>query len=191
MSVRGYSDRQLLERVQLLGSFTHFPKGYWILGVRSDEDAFDKFDDKFYLFRGKKFIMVTSGTTNPGAKPMLNYKQFNRKGVAVLKANQWYINCWRSGLHRKRMPALKQVRPMAFFRDWNKDKRIDEMGTLEHSLIGCEFHTATYSKDMSFVRRLIGGWSAGCQVANNTKDYYKMLEHIGTAPISYCLIKEF
>ena len=65
-NVRGYNDDELLERVKGLDSFTKFPKNYWILGVQSQEDATNKFDDKFYIFKGVKYVMVTKGTTNAG-----------------------------------------------------------------------------------------------------------------------------
>jgi hypothetical protein len=41
--------------------------GYCGISLKSDEDAYDRFDDKFYLFKGEDFIMVTTGTTNAGS----------------------------------------------------------------------------------------------------------------------------
>jgi len=49
-NVRSYTDEELLKKVKSLPSFKSIPKGYWILGVQSDEDKFNAFDDKFYLF---------------------------------------------------------------------------------------------------------------------------------------------
>lgn len=190
-NVRSYTDKQLTTRAFSLDSFAYIPSGYWLLGVQSNEDAYNEFDDKFYLFKGNRFIMVLSGTTNAGASAIMNYKKFNPKGVAVLKTNEWYYNCWQAGLHKGKMRALKQIAPMKFYRDWNKNRRIEETGKLREGIIGCEFHTATYTDNMNFVRKLIGGWSAVCQVANSTKDYYKVLALVGTNKVSYCLLKEF
>ena len=41
--VRAYTDKQLLEKVISLSTFNGIPKGYWLLGVRSNEDEPDKF----------------------------------------------------------------------------------------------------------------------------------------------------
>ena len=65
-NVRFYTDKQILDRVKSLPSFQFIPSDYWLCGIRSTEDKSDNYDDKFYLFKGEKFIMVTSGTTNPG-----------------------------------------------------------------------------------------------------------------------------
>ena len=65
-NVRAYTDKELLARVSELPDFNGIPEGYWPLFVRSQEDEFDRFDDKVYLFKDKNFVMVTSCTTNKG-----------------------------------------------------------------------------------------------------------------------------
>jgi hypothetical protein len=72
--VRSYTSKQLLDKVKTLKSFVVIPSGYWILGVQSNEDAYDRFDDKFYLFKGEDFIMVTTGTTNAGSDGQQNFE---------------------------------------------------------------------------------------------------------------------
>ena len=64
--VRTYNDKQLLDKVKTLPNFKSIPSEHWILGVRSNEDNPNSFDDKFYLFKGEEFVWMTSGTTNPG-----------------------------------------------------------------------------------------------------------------------------
>jgi len=50
-NVREYTDLQLLARVANLPNFKGFPKsGVLDVWVRSDEDEFDRFDDKVYSF---------------------------------------------------------------------------------------------------------------------------------------------
>jgi hypothetical protein len=83
MSVRNYTDKQLLDRAKSLPKYKSIPTTYWILCVRSDEDANDVFDDKVYLFCGEKFIMVSPCTTNKG-----------NKGTGVVCADVWY---WKPG----------------------------------------------------------------------------------------------
>ena len=87
--VKNYTDAQLLARAVKTKGFIKIPENYWILGVRSKEDRFNEFDDKFYLFKGEQFIMVMSGTTNPGANGLLNPEKYNERGVAVVVADKW------------------------------------------------------------------------------------------------------
>ena len=45
-NVKNYTDKQLLDRVMSLKSFTFIPAGLWLLFVRSNEDQNNVFDDK-------------------------------------------------------------------------------------------------------------------------------------------------
>ena len=190
-NVKKYTDRQLLERVSSLDSFSGFPTGYWILGVRSNEDAYNKPDDKFYVFKGIEFIMVTSGTTNSGDYGILNYRKWNRKGVFVLKSDEFYYDMWANGKHKNKMDALVQVSSVKGYRDGNKDKKTDEIGEMEEGLFGINFHGMSY-KSKTFVKKYIGAWSVGCQVCNIATAYYSILTLVKNQKrISYCLLKEF
>lgn len=190
--VKNYSKKDLLLRVKELSSYRGIPNGYWILGVQSNEDLYDKYDDKFYLFKGTEFIMVTTGTTNAGSTGIKNYQRYNKKGVLVVKTNEWYYDLWKPGYHRGKMPALRQNKPIKYYRDWNKNNVIEEIGKMYEGMRGINFHTVSYQKIPGFIRRLIGGWSAGCQVINNVSRYYKMLRYTWKQPTTtYCLIKEF
>jgi len=190
--VKGYSDVQLLNKVKSLSSFKGIPENFWLLGVQSQEDTYNQFDDKFYLFKGEEFILVTSGTTNAGATGIKKFTKFHLKGVAVIKTNEWYYGLWKYGLHKKKMLALKQVRPIKYYRDSNKNSKIEEKGKLYEGLIGIDFHTDTYIEGSNIFRKFINGWSLGCQVVNNIKDYYKILYIVkDQKEVDYCLIKEF
>lgn len=190
--VKGYSDKQLLDRVKSLPSYKYIPNEYWILGVQSQEDTYNKFDDKFYLFKGEEFILVTSGTTNSGATGLKNFTKFHLKGTAVIKTDEWYYGLWKYGIHKGRMLALKQVSPIKYYRDWNRNKKVEEMGKLYEGFIGIDFHTDTYRSDLSIFKRFINGWSLGCQVVNNIEDYYNILYRVREQRrVDYCLIKEF
>lgn len=189
--MKNYTDEQLLNKVKSLKSFIRIPNDYWILGVQSNEDKFNEFDDKFYLFKGEKFIMVTTGTTNAGLTGLKNYSTYNAEGCAVIKTNEWYYTLWRPGLHKGKMRALKQYSAIKYYRDWNKNEKAEEIGNMREGIIGINFHTASY-QPYNVITKLIGGWSTGCQVCNNTADYYKILDYIGNQDVvSYCLIKEF
>lgn len=201
--VKKYTDKQLLDRVQTLENFKEFPKGRWILGVRSQADLPNKFDDKFYEYQETEFIRVVTGTTNPGITILKNgFKRFNNVGAAVLKSDFWYYNVWKYGLHRGKMPALRQVGNAVYvFRDGDQDGKSEELGEAKRGYFGINYHTNTYNfsaKNLEVTRENIQNWSAGCQVVNDRKTYFKQMEWYEKALkngsqkwVSYCLINEF
>lgn len=190
--VKSYTDKQLLARVKSLKSYRSIPDGYWILGVQSTADAYDEFDDKFYVFKGEQFIMVTSGTTNAGRDGLQNFSRYNKNGVAVIKTNEWYLNLWSFGLHKGKMEALRQVNNIKYYRDGNKNLKIEEVGPMYDGVIYANFHTVSYEKRSNFVLKFIGGWSVACQVVNDVSKYYQIIELTKKQKfVTYCLIKEF
>lgn len=192
--VRAYTDKELLDKVKSLSNFKGIPKDYWLLGVRSKEDTPDVFDDKFYLFKGEKFIMVTTGTTNPG-KTILKggWKSYNKDGAFILKSDFWHHNIWMNGKHKGKMKALVQYgAEVVGFRDGNNNEKSEEIGKQYSGWYGINFHLNSYSVLRGVVSWFIGGWSAGCQVCNNATDYYKIIELVkNQKTVSYCLLKEF
>lgn len=180
-NVKSYTDKQLLARVKSISKFTHIPVGFWLLFVRSEEDAFNKFDDKAYLFKGEQFISVTSCTTNKGPN-----------GTAVIRSDQWLYDGFIFGLHNGKMEALRQNKPFWFFRDTNKDEKTDEAGKEFCENIQVQFHGATYIKGADTEREEIGPWSEGCIVANKNKEYEAIISTVKPQKIvSGVLIKEF
>lgn len=179
--VRSYTNDQLLARVKSLPNYLYIPTDVWILGVRSNEDLTDVFDDKFYVFRGSEFLMVTSGTTNKGLK-----------GSAVMCADMWHYELYKYGLHKGKMKALKQMKSVCYHRDFDKDGKTDEDGICYNGLIGLNFHGSTYVEGSKHVATKIGGWSEGCQVCNKNEDYEKIIRLVkNQANVTYCLINEF
>ncbi len=87
-NVKNYKDQQILDRIESHAEgFTHFPNNFWMIYVRSQENAFNIFDDKRYLFNGEKFVAVASCTTNAGKYGLKSYSEYNQLGCAVLKSN--------------------------------------------------------------------------------------------------------
>ena len=192
-NVKSYTDEQLLNRVKQIEGFDKIPDEYWILGVASEENQADVFDDKFYLFKGEKFIMVTSGTVNTGSYGLLNWKKWSSKGAFVIKQDQWIYNFWKTDhMHKGKMQAFGQIMPCKGYRDNDNDKIAEEQGEIVSGVYGINFHTVSY-KMVEIVKKFIGGWSVGCQVCNNTKDYYRIIKLVKGYQkyISYCIIKEF
>lgn len=193
--MKSYTDKQILDKCKSLSSYKFIPLGYWICGVRSNEDKSDTYDDKFYLFKSEKFITVTSGTTNPGKWGLNNFSTYNSKGCAVVKADEWTYDLWANGLHKGKMRALVQVNPINYYRDNNKNDKSEEIGVIQKGIIGINFHTCTYEKPNNlkkFIGWVIGKWSEGCMVVNKSEEYYGIIMLLlKQSRISYCLLKEF
>jgi hypothetical protein len=190
--VRSYKDNELLDKVKTLKNYTGIPANYWLLGVRSNEDTANTFDDKIYLFKGSEFIDVTSATTNPGTPTLKQFEKVNKKGAAVLKAEQWYYDVWKYGKHNGKVDALLQLgASVQVYRDTDKDNQSEEQGVLDTGYFGINFHPNTYDLSKP-VGSSIGWWSAGCQVVNNPTKYKKIISLLKSQKnVTYCLINEF
>jgi len=190
--VRPYTDKQLLERVKTLHNYIGIPKGYWLLGVRSQDDIPNTFDDKIYLFKGEEFVVVTSATTNAGTPTLKQFEKVNKKGAAVLKSDEWYYDVWKYGKHNGKVEALLQLgAPVQVYRDTDKDDKSEEQGKIDTGYFGINFHPNTYDLSKPSGTN-IGWWSAGCQVVNKV-DIYKIIIRLvkNQANVTYCLINEF
>jgi hypothetical protein len=190
--VRNYTTSQLLEKVREIDGFKGYPQEYWLLGVRSNEDTANRYDDKFYLFLGEQFVLVTSGTTNPGTPTLMQFEKVNKKGAAVLNADKWYYNVWHFGKHQGKVDALLQLgAPVEVYRDTDKDDDSEEQGVLDRGYFGINFHPNTY-KPSAPKTNVIGWWSAGCQVVNDLNTYKRIITMCKPQKVvSYCLINEF
>jgi hypothetical protein len=201
-NIRKFSDAEILNKIASLPSFKGFPSGKYIVGMQSLEDAFNTFDDKFYIFENtgsaltkdktlQKFLMVTSGTTNAGVNGLMKYDTYNPHGVAVLKTNEIYYDVWKFGLHRGKIEALRQVKPFLISRDGDKDQKVEE-GVSIPVMCGINFHSNTYNLASTEVKEIIGAWSLGCQVCNNMKDYLKIIAMMKPQKsVTYILLKEW
>lgn len=192
--VRQYKDKELLDRVKTLKTFSSIPTNRWILGVRSKADIPNQFDDKFYIFEGEKFIDVLIGTTNPGITILKNFYKYNPKGAAIVAADKWYRDLWVFGMHRGKIPALLQLGSMiTIYRDGDKDDKSEELGKSENGFYGINFHLNDYNLQSKLTKKMINGWSAGCQVPNETLKYLKQMQYFEKCghKVTYCLINEF
>jgi hypothetical protein len=193
-NVRIYTDTDILQRIKSLPSFKTLPTKRYIVGVRSNEDAENTPDDKFYIFEGERFITMTTGTTNPGA-PVLKggFLKYNKAGAAVVKGDEWYYDVWTYGLHAGKMPALRQVGNFIVYRDGDRDGKSEEIGKPTiGSGFGINFHTMDYNTKSKRILTSIGNWSAGCQVVNDVEKYYQLIPTFkGLGKISYVLLNEW
>lgn len=197
--VRAYTDQQLLDHVKKLPTFKVFPDGYWILGVRSNEDTPNVYDDKFYLFFNDAFVDVITGTTHAGGDVLKGgFLKYNKVGAFILKSDMWYQNMWMYTYRSTRGHELIQVHPVSGYRDGNKNDKAEEIGNILVGLFGINFHTNTFKWYNATMNWLIGSWSAGCQVTNNREKFIEWLMHFKDRKasgkqkyITYCLINEF
>lgn len=180
----------ILDRVKRLKSYKGIPTGYWICGVRSKSDIPDTFDDVFYLYKGEELILKTTGTTNPGITALKSFEKIGVSGAAVVKADEWYYDVWTPGLHKGKMRALRQRLPILYYRDNNKNDKSEAVGKVNSGMIGINFHASSYDIK-PFIYKKIGGWSYGCQVCNNIKDYYAIIDKTAKqTKISYVLLQD-
>jgi len=194
-NVKNYSINQILTKVESLPSFKSIPSDYWLFGVRSSHIIPNMFCDEMYQMKGQALIKVTSCTTDPGSPGLIDYKKYNNDGIAVVKDGEWYYNLWKYGMHKDKMPALKQINDILYYRDNNGNKTPEEIGVVHKGVIGIDWHTGTYLPELQAVKLVIpdvGTWSLGCQVMDVVKDYYAMLDLMkNQASVSYCLVKEW
>jgi hypothetical protein len=159
---------------------------FMFVGVRSTLDKPNEFDDLIGLVSNGKITWFT-GTTNPGVDWLKSL--MNPKGTAVLKPGQ-YVDTWAIGLHQGKYEAFKQVKPVTVFRDKNLNDKSEEAATTETGLFGINIHRA----NAAAISKIIGKWSAGCQVLNNPADFASVLASAkasGRKFFTYTLLKEF
>ena len=180
-NVKSYTDQELLKRVSELPSFKGYPETYWILAVRSKEDETDRFDDKCYLFRGSKFVLVTSCTTNKG-----------NKGTGVVCANVWNYGAWIIGKHKGKVKAGLQRIGFPYQRDFTKDGKTNPTTEIMKDIRGFNFHPASHDINQKIVKTNIGGWSEGCIVLNDIPTYLKVINLLEPQKIwSMVIVDEF
>ncbi len=193
---RTYTDAELLDRVSKLQYFTHMPDELLVV-VRSKADVFDRFDDKAYLYSDGKFIAMATCTTNPGSMSLLGgFKKRKVAGAAIIQSGKIYYDVYEFGYHKGRMPALKQVREMDYYRDGDCDQRSEEIGKPYRGNFATNYHFCSYESEEIVVkqqhRTYIGPWGEGCIVANAGKAYYVQINHVHKKkkPVSLAVILE-
>lgn len=106
-------------------------------------------------------------TTTPGVPWLLNPMQ--RKGAAILVSGQ-YTEAYALGRYKGK-DALLQVAPVKVYRDRNRNSTIDlDPDTIEEGLFGIHIHRA------GIFSKLVGTWSAGCQVFEKEADFEDFIE---------------
>ncbi len=190
-NVRSYTDREILDRVKSHArGFVDYPDGYWLIGIRSKEDEFNKFDDKFYLFYNKSFVAVYSGTTNPGSKGLKEYRDYNPDGAGILQSDRIVYDGYIRGESKGR-EVYRQFKPFPYYRDGDMDTLSEELGEVRLEVIHAHIHDAKMNGE-DVDREDINGWSLACQAFNNGlgwDQFMKLTEK--QSLLTYCILKEF
>lgn len=141
-----------------------------IIGIRSNDMTPDLFNDLIVVcwkYKGKWYIKKYDCTTDPGLYYL--QKPMNVKGTAIMVPGQ-YRGAYEVGKH-KGYTALRQKKPMKYWRDNNKDNRYDIGGKVYEEIGYTDIHRANeYLKS-----KYVGQWSAGCQVIADPKDWKEFI----------------
>lgn len=191
--MRAFTDKEVLDRVSGLPTFTGFPVGILDVWIRSAADVFDSFDDKAFTYecfgdtKPPKFIMARNGTTNAGSYGLKRFEDYNHLGCAVLKSDVIVYNSHTSGLHKGK-PAYRQAKGFPYFRDNNRNNRAEEIGTERNDIILANVHRAGVNSTV------IKNWSMAFLVTANLTKFLAFLDYMrskGNPPLTVCILKEW
>lgn len=192
-NVKNYTDKEILDRVETLSTFKGWKKGKYDIWIRSNEDEFDKFDDKAYNFEVKiegerpKFVQVHTGTTNAGSEGLLNFEKYGNTRCAILAADRIVYDSHILRKHKGQYLAYCQDKPWDYYEDTNHDKKADETGKLiTGETIGANDHAAG---DNSVN---IGGWSIACLVRNRKSEFNAFMNWMNSDKyVTVAILKEW
>lgn len=168
--------------------YAYFTKGNYnlnIIGVRSNQDnkVTNKFDDYLVVIYntdvGQKRQIYTI-TTEPGKPAML--KPSNNKGTAILAPGQ-YRSAYKIDKHNGKYNALCQRnKPVKVYRDNNKDLVYDyKPESAESGMFGINIHRS----NETWTRTTVDGYSAGCQVFNDYKEFTYFMQLVNKSAKIY------
>lgn len=160
-------------------NYAYFTNGEYnlnIIGVRANMDnrVTNRYDDVIvveYKENGKLIRKMWDITTEPGSKLMRNPS--NSKGTAILVPGQ-YRGVYKIDLHRGKYKALCQRNgSVKVYRDKDRDNVYDcDVNTIDKGWFGINIHRS----NETYTRTTIDGYSAGCQVFNNPKDFAEFMK---------------
>lgn len=151
-----------------------------VFGIRSVNSQSNQFDDIIGVaWKGKKgtYCLTGAATTDPGKYYLQN--PMNKNGTIIMVPGQ-YLNCYHIGLHAGKYDCFKQVGPMGYVRDNNKDTVLDfklyrypDLKKIHYfeGINGTNLHRASEWKIIQLVER----YSAGCQVVQDPTFYSRLL----------------
>lgn len=165
----------VLQEVKRLG-FKVFsgPYDMNIIGCRNPKPVPNTFDDKIkvvYQDNDLNWIEKTYTATTDAGLYFMN-RPMRSTGTAVLIDPFQYRGIFKLGSHKGKYQCLVQTKPMAVWRDNNKNDIIDEFNI--GSATAIQIHRASNKWRSQRVDR----WSAGCQVISDPNDFDSFMFHV-------------
>lgn len=189
--MRPFTDKEILDKIRTLPSFTGWPTGIMEVGIRSKADQYDVFDDKIATYDCTSgtpvFVMIRKGTTNTGSYGLKHFTDYNPEGAAVLKSDEIVYDSHEAGKHKGKA-AYRQMKSFPYYRDGNKNNRVEEVGPIHSGVIGANIHRAGSHSTV------IKNWSTGCIVTADEDQFLDWLDYCkskGYPKVSLCILKEF
>nr|WP_238937526.1 hypothetical protein [Pseudoalteromonas sp. S16_S37] len=145
-----------------------------IIGIRSDNTRANTFNDLIcvlYQQNGEWQLKQYKATTDAGI--YWRKHPMNVDGTAVLVAGQ-HLGLWTFGYHQGKYKALVQNKPVLVLRDNDKNEDLQTDGSqaeLQSGYFGINCHRAGEHVES----KLVGKWSAGCQVIADPRDYEEFI----------------
>lgn len=135
-------------------------------GIRTEDNFANTFND--YLFssyfdeKGNIVSVIVNGTVDSGLYYRIN--PANKLGTAIIQHDKQYRGVYqfqdpnknKGQLGHKGQRAFRQIKAMDYWRDNNKDSKLDYTGETETSIAYTNGHY------MGTVGNLVNNWSAGC-----------------------------
>lgn len=192
--MRRPSKEQIIETI-LNNNFALFTQPYSVNlgGVRTEDNESNTFNDWLYAFcylpdGGLNFVVIPA-TTDPGLYYRIN--PMNRKGTAIIKHDEQYRGVYQlqdpkvnpEFRGHKGKKAFRQIKPMTYWRDNNRDKYLDFEGELHTEIAHTNIHY------MGTLGHNVNKWSAGCP--GSTEDNMNLLYGVADLQIKHGLGDKF
>lgn len=138
---------------------------------RTNEEITNRFTDLLHLAyigpMGQGLVLTIPATTKPGLKgAILEPTTVNGiTGTAIIKEGQ-YIDAWQfrdTDQEFSHYPYFRQVGPIDYWRDGNRDTHVDHVQGQEDKIFGTHWHRM--SQNNTYGSGLINNWSLGCMGA--------------------------
>ena len=168
--------------------YAYFTKGNYnlnIIGVRSNQNnkVTNKYDDCLVVIYNTELgwkRQIYTITTDPGRSIMKTPS--NTKGTAILAPGQ-YRGAYKIDKHHGKYDALCQRnKPVKVYRDNNKDDVYDYIPeNTETGMFGINIHRS----NEFWTRSTVDGYSAGCQVFNDPKEFISFMSLVKKSAAIY------
>lgn len=151
-----------------------------VIWYRSSRKFTNRHDDYGCAVRNGKVVEIIHGTSKPGRASVLNYFKWNKTGVGFWQPDVLNIgsHVFDTSPNKYGMPMFKQRKPIAIFRDGNKDDNIDHVNP-EMADPRDTFQMHCMSALTGFIdwsKSLVEGWSAGC-MGSVKSEWAKLIRH--------------